>query len=83
MLLKDNLYMFKVGIAESKTGHVFKIDFTLYLGQGEMYTYFTTLKEAILFSNQLVKENSQFECWVSNESDEMVYFISSNEERFY
>ena len=75
--------LFKVGLAEVLSGHVFNHDFTLYQGEGDYYKYFGSLKEAILFSNQLVKDHPEFECSVSNESDEMVYFKSVEKEQFY
>ena len=75
--------LFKVGISQIETGHVFKPDLTLYLGEGDYFVYFDSVREAILFSNQLVKEHPEFECWISNDQDEMVYFKSRDRESFY
>lgn len=74
---------FKVGIAERKTGHIFTTNFELFLGEGEVYHHFDSAKEAILFASNLVKERPEFECWVSNSDDEMVYFKSIEEEKLY
>jgi hypothetical protein len=73
----------KVGVAERKTGHIFTTNFELFLGEGEVYHYFESAKEAILFASNTVKEGPEFECWVSNHKDEIVYFKSIDEEKLY
>jgi len=64
-----------------KTGHVLNLSMELYLGEGEIYHVFNSLKEAINFAKEKINEDSEIESWIMAEKNKAIKYITSVEEK--
>lgn len=67
--------------ADYGTGHVLKIDKTVYLNEGEVFLIFDSQNEAMEYMEKTVKENPDIECSMENSLGEHVLTIDKNGER--
>lgn len=63
------------------TGHVLKIDKTVYLNEGQVFLLFDSQNDAMEYMEKTVKENPDIECSMENSLGEHVLTIDKNGER--
>jgi hypothetical protein len=71
-------------IAELATGHVYKKDFTLYIGvadQKDLYQIFDGFKEAQDFALDLIKRKPEYECVIYNHFGQHIITYDKSGER--
>lgn len=77
--LKSN--QLAVGQADFLTGHVLKIDRTVYRQQGDVFLIFDSQEEAIEYCERTVKECPTIECWIEDSSGKYLMTIDTNGKR--
>jgi hypothetical protein len=61
-----NSNQYAVGQAEFLTGHILKIDKTIYGQQGDVFLVFDSQEAAIEYCERTVKECPTIECWIED-----------------
>lgn len=78
---KLELNQFAVGHAEYSTGHVLKVDKTLYNQTGDVFLIYDSKDDALIYIMKTVRENPNIECWMENSLGEHIITIDKNGER--
>lgn len=78
---KIKFYQFLVGQAQLATGHILKVDKSLYQQEGKVYLIFDSHKEAINYMTKTVTEYPEIECWLENNYGEHIITIDKYGER--
>ncbi len=78
-ILSDN--QVAINFAKTQTGHVLKLNKELYLGEGDIYQIFDSIKEAKKFARTTIQADSEIECWIMTGKDKAVFYINSFEEK--
>ncbi|MFC5048392.1 hypothetical protein ACFSTE_13645 [Aquimarina hainanensis] len=55
------------------------VDFTMYKGEGNIYHKFDNIQLAQKFSESKIKENDDLSCWILNDFNKALLFISQKE----
>jgi hypothetical protein len=70
-----------LNFAKLDTGHLLKVNKELYQGEGEIYQVFDSFQIAKEYTVKIIQEDPSIECWVMNEKNNAIFYLSSIEEK--